>query len=108
MLSAGVARGMVLLVPDIGGAKVLMSNGVWGPLLAAETSVFSVSKMAFGRTSCLCNYVERYHFIDKSLIFNIQTCSLEIRSHRHETALECCQRDPGIKTDLTLEGWIDS
>lgn len=53
-----VMLGMVLLVADIGGAKVLVSNGVWGPLLTAETSMFNVSETEFRRISCLCGYIE--------------------------------------------------
>ena len=69
MLSTGDARGTVLLVADIGCAKVLVSNGVWGPLLAAETSLFSVSETEFGRVSCFCNYIEWCHFSEELNIY---------------------------------------
>lgn len=74
MLSIADARRIVLLVADIGGAseadvvstdvnngdadRVLMTNGGWGLLLAAETSIFSLSETEFGSVSRLCNYIE--------------------------------------------------
>jgi hypothetical protein len=65
MLGTADTRRMVLLVADIGGAgealpvvstdanngdaaRVVVTNGGWGPLLAAETSMFSVSETEFG------------------------------------------------------------
>lgn len=54
-------------------ARVLVTDGGWWPLLAAETSMFSVSETEFGSISWLCTYIERYQLSDE---FNIYlSCS---------------------------------